>query len=125
MALSWSLEEVSDWQSLKNETEGVITDALIWYTMFVGVNRITETSWTEFYARIKLWERMYDPSMSRIGEDGTLQYINVTPEMVRRRIGMFTNASTLTRLQFLKSVGGALDEYVKEAERDGGRTSDA
>jgi hypothetical protein len=88
MPLNWNIEKVADWQQLSQNPEQLqITDTLVWATMAIGMNKITADNYNEFYARLYLSQKL----------DGD---VTVTKADVKRRIGLTTNASTLTRKQF-------------------------
>jgi antitoxin (DNA-binding transcriptional repressor) of toxin-antitoxin stability system len=65
MSLDWSIQNVSDWEALtENDTDISITEALVWHLLVVCMGSITESNWTEVYARIALIERLDGPSLS-------------------------------------------------------------
>jgi hypothetical protein len=100
LSLNWSIRNVADWQQLADDpTEAVITEGLVFLAMGVSLPAITEKNWTEFYARVALYERLYG-SMIHIGGDPR----PMTALDVQRRIGLSTNASTLSKTAFLKST---------------------
>jgi hypothetical protein len=68
------------------------TNALIWLTIPVGISRITPKNWEEFYRRAFIYRRVRGSS------------VELTAQDVRNHIGLSTNASGLTKLQFLKSI---------------------
>jgi hypothetical protein len=61
------------------------------------MNEITEDNWREFYARLHLLELM---NGAYAHTPNGPYYI--TREQIKRRIGLRTNASALTQLQFTK-----------------------
>lgn len=96
MALNWNLSKVKDWPTLQKDThEAQITDALISATMAVGIHTITEHQAKEFYKRLRLLELMEGAYFLKGGEPAY-----ITKEDVERRIGLTTNAGTMTRHQF-------------------------
>lgn len=106
MSLRWDLSEIKNWKEVNTDEEWPITDRLIWGTMIVGINPITETNWREFYARFHLVELLNGAFLL---ENRKPRYIK--PEEVQRRVGLNTNASSLTRPAFLKLK---LNRYFKE-----------
>lgn len=110
MSLNWNLEKVKDFKEISEGGEWRITDTLIWATMGVGINRITEENYVEFYARLHLQELLWGTYMM---ENGKSKYI--TLEDVKRRIGLSTNVSNLTRSQFNKlKLSHYYDEILRE-----------
>lgn len=108
MALSWNIEKCRDYKELTKDENRTLTDTLIWATMFVGIPTITENNAKEFYARLRLMELLNGTFVS---QKGKAYYL--TLEDVERRVGLTTNAISLTRAQFLKSkVNRYFDEIV-------------
>ena len=76
-----------------------VLNSLIWITMSIGISSITEKNWEDFYTRMKLLG--VDRNLLRIDENGS-PTIPISAEDVRDHIGLMTNASTMTKSQFLK-----------------------
>ena len=121
MALHWNLSEIEDFHALHNtgpdgepkgsdaDLEGdrqwAITNHLIWMTLGVGLNRITEDNCEEFYRRLVLLS--YQSGHGYGDADVTLADL-------RRRIGLSTNANVETKAAFDNRLK---KEMVKRAER--------
>lgn len=106
MALNWSVNKVKDWETLsKDAKEWNITDALIWATMWIGMPEIKKSNAEEFYARVHLHELLAGTALNT--QDGPYY---LTKEDVMRRIGLSTNASSMTRHKFNSSL---LSKYYK------------
>lgn len=124
MSLDWSVERMKNFNVLTTlvipafETyEGErkwlpLTEALIWATMHVGINGITEDNWKEFYYRLHMWEGTIGPSL-RLYDTAKPRFI--TPLEVYAHIGLSTNASNLTRAQFVKKLSKTLEWKSKKA----------
>lgn len=124
MSLDWSVERMRNYDVLttltvNNTTEEdgdltrkwlPLTEALIWGTMHIGINSITEKNWQEFYNRINAWEKLLGPSL-RLYDSKELRYI--TPLEVYMHIGLYTNASSLTRNEFNKKLFDNLERDNK------------
>tara|TARA_R110000803_G_scaffold125263_1_gene192904 strand:+ start:223 stop:618 length:396 start_codon:yes stop_codon:yes gene_type:complete len=78
-----------------------VLNSLIWITMSIGMNSITEKNWEDFYTRMKLLG--VDRNLLRRDEDGNYT-IPISAEDVRDHIGLHTNASSKTKTQFLKQA---------------------
>tara|TARA_R110001583_G_scaffold36911_2_gene121065 strand:+ start:292 stop:687 length:396 start_codon:yes stop_codon:yes gene_type:complete len=78
-----------------------VLNSLIWITMSIGINSITEKTWKDFYTRMKLLG--VDRNLLRRDEDGNYT-IPISAEDVRDHIGLHTNASSKTKTQFLKQA---------------------
>jgi hypothetical protein len=76
-----------------------VLNSLIWTTMSVGMDKISEKNWKDFYTRMKLIGS--DRSLLRKDKDGNYT-VPISAQEVKDHIGLMTNASTLTKLQFLK-----------------------
>lgn len=98
MALNWNVSACD--QSACWDDEGNMTQtccSMIWATMLVGINHITNENFEEFAYRLEFDRRLCGTFKS--GNDKPL-----TPEAVRPFIGLSTNATARTRLQFEKKT---------------------
>jgi len=96
MPLTWDMTSVNNWSELKEGAEWSKTEALIFSTMTIGMNTITDTNANEFYARIKILEGVIGSFVYIDGDDYFF-----TPADIQRRIGLHTNGSSDTRTKFL------------------------
>ena len=99
MALNWNIEKVKNLPEIQTDEEAPITDSLGGATMPVGIREITEENYKEFYARLNMAERMR--GTYRYNKDGAVW---MQLEDVKRRIGLYTNASTFSRAEFIKRM---------------------
>lgn len=111
MALNWNLSKCADHEELMTDATWRITDIMIWATMFVGIPEITESNYKEFYARLSLIERLNGTFLNL---NGSPRYI--TLEEVERRVGLSTNAGTITRAQFTKQKVGNYFNKITQGE---------
>jgi len=96
-----------------------VLNSLIWITMSIGMNSITEKNWKDFYTRMKLLGA--DRNLLRIDEDGNYT-IPISAKEVRDHIGLHTNASSLTKSAFLKHAYKVSSrETESEAKSIGGK----
>ena len=127
MSLNWDLTEIEDSDGLFEErADGeryldAVTNCFIWTSLVTGLGphwKLDDTFAPEFYARIKLLEKVGGSLLnSTDGETVTPYWI--TWDDVKRRIGLKTNAGTKTRAQFIKSaVIVDMDRWVREAKAD-------
>jgi hypothetical protein len=100
MPLTWDITEVVDFVDIKEGAEWSKTEALIFSTMSIGMNTITDTNANEFYARVKVLEGSIGSFVSVI-VDGEFTDYYFTPADIQRRIGLHTNGSSDTRTKFL------------------------
>ena len=116
MPLDWNTQ-ASNPPLPQDENEEIVQNTLLHLTMIVGINNITEATWQEFYARCVVLEKLNGSYMRRKKKSG-LEDRPITPEDVKRWIGMRTNASTMTRAQFMKAhVGGFMMRTIREAKK--------
>jgi hypothetical protein len=96
MSLDWAVEDVKDWETVcwiegtKPDTKRLnpITEILIWATMHVGINEITEKNAEKFHSRLM--------QLHEIGQAiGYNKDGDYTPslEEIKQHIGLGTNAS--------------------------------
>jgi len=129
MALTWNLEAIEDhrdvcWVESDLDEEGnqlyrlnPVTESLIWMTIPVKLGEITEKNAGEFYARLKMIERMNGPMMWHTDDDGHKVDDYFTAEMVRSHIGLATNVGNETRQKFLSGFKFDLDRDVHDYTR--------
>jgi hypothetical protein len=78
-----------------------VLNLLIWATMIIGINQITEKTEKEFYSRICAF-RGIDPLF------GVLEYndtdYKITKFDIHNHIGLRTNATPITKAQYAKKI---------------------
>jgi hypothetical protein len=111
MSLNYDLQNVkADW---KSDDVWPITNALIWGTMSVGMNSITEANWREFYTRAYIIQTIHG---SWIYENGDHRFI--TPQEIRDHIGLGTNATNYTAAKFKSSIDRRMREQAQQILRN-------
>lgn len=106
MSLSYQLDEIENWKDLKPGTVQTVCFA----TMFVGCPIIAESGkddWRKVAARVHAWETV----TGMIRADGE----RIGPDLIRRFIGLRTNASRMTDAQFRKNLASVAERRAKEA----------
>ena len=88
-----------------------VLNTLIWVTMSVGMSEITEDNWKDFYTRMKIMGK--DRSLLRRDKNGGYT-VPISAQEVKDHIGLTTNATRLTKLQFLKRAYRIVYENVKK-----------
>lgn len=112
MSLDFDFRNIDNYKELcyKLDDDGEIiemkaeTNNLVWLTMNTGINEITEDNYEIFYRRVKYLEDLTGYYISEVNEETGERESLVTKELVKKHIGLSTNASKRTRLQFIKSV---------------------
>lgn len=114
MSLNWDITNIENHEELLVDSpdgDGKVldglTNGLVWISMGTGLGK----NWSldaefapEFYARIRLLDKMDGPLLTQGGEP-----YKITPQDIERRIGLKVNVSPKTRAAFLKSIGNDLD----------------
>ena len=116
MALNWTVEDIKDYESVcwieadwTDDMRGIkpgdkvlnpVTDALIWLTMVVGIGTITEKNASEFLARVRIFEGLNGPMLTRLINNEIVDQ-PITAADVAAHIGLHTNASKNTKTEFL------------------------
>ena len=120
MAITWDLSAIKDskeicWIPSKDEEGmfelGAMTNTLIWATMLIGLDSITEKNSKEFHKRLIEFEVIHGDGMLVDGEGKTRQ---PNLEEIQLHIGLTTNASRMESRKW----GSNIKRMVKEeAER--------
>jgi len=125
MALTWDLGKIDGYKEVcfipEIDLDGTIsgdkqmnpvTEVLIWTTMLVGINQITDKTYVDFYKRIKLLEETGSHLLSGTDEKGNLVESNPSLQDIYFHRGLSTNATRWTEKQFCKRLGERLLENV-------------
>jgi len=118
LSLNWDITNIENHEELLVDSpdgDGKVldglTNGLVWISMGTGLGK----NWSldaefapEFYARIRLLDKMDGPLLTQGGEP-----YKITPQDIERRIGLKVNVSPKTRAAFLKTLRGDLDSYAR------------
>lgn len=113
MSLDWNITQCGHVAALVADTPGgwPVTECVIWLTMIVGIGEITAESAEKVHARIYAWETVAGP-LSTSGRA-------ITPDDIRRRVGLRTNASPRSDALFRKKVREKLEsDAARKWQRD-------
>jgi len=123
MSLNWDLTAVKDRQSVcfkeadEHEKYGDMKSGsyqLIELTMIVGINKITEANHEEFFIRLRMYERVCGLCLWTTDDDGKRHSV-LTADLVKAHVGLRTNASAKTKVQFdkwlVKRVRQSAEQY--------------
>lgn len=88
-----------------------ITNALIWSTMSVGMNEITEDNARRFYDRLRLQQKLFGPELRRPDGSG----VEISFDDVKANIGLRTNATNHKDAAWLKMT---FDSHANEVSRE-------
>lgn len=99
MALTFNFEKVKDFKKKIRSKRGMaVKTALIYATMAVGMNEITEKNYKVFYSRLCAFEHLFGPYFYTGGKKTKPAYI--TLDEVKAFIGLHTNACRLSAAEF-------------------------
>jgi len=118
MSLDWDITDVKNWEELtESEDEKQITQTLVFHSVPVGISPITEKNWKEFYIRVAVWEKAFGATLRKHNieapEGERFEERPIRPNDVRRRIGLRTNVSKVTKDQFNAMVTNALRRDIE------------
>lgn len=134
MSLDWSVKNVKDFETrcwitltedwpsrlLKagDEVVNPVTETLVWLTVSTGMPEITEDNAAEFLARTRIIEATYGAMLSVRLLSGSIVDKPISAEDVYNHIGLYTNASKMTKATFTKNIYDVLLKKSREALSD-------
>jgi hypothetical protein len=137
MSLDWSIENVENQRDLcwhkrdEKAPDGedlydlkVLTEALIHMTITVGMSKITEQNYEEFWSRVAMLEEVHGPNIIRRTADG-VESVYITLEDVKNHIGLHTNAAPMSRTKFNGDVINRLKRKVEDRKRKEKKNAEA
>lgn len=117
MSLNWNIHRIANYETVcrtpnadGTSSLSTATEGLIWATMLVGMNNISEKNAAQFYARLAVWERLN--GAIRASATASQPY---TVAEVRAHIGLGTNATNETEARWRKRI---IERELVAARRD-------
>jgi hypothetical protein len=110
MPLNWNSSKCKPAQ---DKGEEQMRHTLCILTVRIGIFEITQKNAAEVYARVHILEEINGAFHTQAMPEGLMQRPYL-PSDIKRWIGLNTNASSLTRTQFLKSISNQMDDYARE-----------
>lgn len=109
MSLDYFLGDIEDYKTLCFNEDGMNheTKGLIFATIGLGIDRITEKNWREFAIRLRIWEQVVGCFCYHDG------HYFLPPQVVRQHIGLSTNASKKTRAQFFDHLASVVERRIE------------
>jgi hypothetical protein len=106
MSLNYDLTKIENSEELFDDNTGMnaVTESLIFYTIFIGMNQITETNAEKFFERVYLYEKLFGATVSYINENNDRVERNIKFSDIKRHIGLHTNATSLSDTAFKNNV---------------------
>lgn len=98
MSLNWNAKDAENWNKVSDGAK----ESLIFHTMFLGINRVTEDNYRDFYRRYIQFNRA----------QGYEEPYYLTAEDVHNAIGLHTNASPITPAAWRKKLAEWLDDWA-------------
>jgi hypothetical protein len=128
MALTWDIAEVKNYKRTcyDQATKKAIgdddyfrlkpmTEMMIFITMSIGMNEITEKNYGKFFQRLSEYEEICGPQLKK--PDGRcktgFRSVYTTIDDVRRHIGLWTNASRISPQKWVGTKSRWIKQNVK------------
>lgn len=124
MAIHWNIENCENLPRVENKKGSAVpelTDTLIYATVIVGVNPITEKNYMTMYRRMTALEvisgrgLISGPKYSA-GRGPSGDGVGIRPDQIKMHIGLSTNASPLSDAAFRKKLVDIILDDVKNRE---------
>lgn len=80
------------------------TKSLIFGTMSIGINSIKYSTAPDFYARWKILEKYVHHYLYHIYQNGEFEYVYLSPDILRKHMGLSTNASSRSLSEWLEAM---------------------
>ena len=117
MSLNWNIDRIANYETVcrtpnadGTSSLSTATEGLIWATLLVGMNGITEKNAAQFYSRLAVWESLN----GAIRSNATASQPYTVAE-VRAHIGLGTNATNETDARWRKRI---MERALVDARRD-------
>ena len=102
MALDWNISNCENWESLTDsEEEYRKTEYIVFTAMAIGVPKITKDTYRKYYMRMLIYRDL---------NGDTEEYI--TLQDLKKRIGLWTNASKKTEAAFGRYMVGSYNTWA-------------
>lgn len=108
MSLDWSAKGVENWDAINTDENWAWIECVIFDTMAVGINSITEANYKEFRRR----QFMARAAMGYSHKELKELTETLSEEFLHSLVGLTTNASSLTITAFNKKLISNLESKV-------------
>lgn len=108
MSLNWSAKDIAQWETVNTDENWPAIQNVIFYTMTVGIPRITASNHEEFLARVLKQNSAYGCSFEELR---TMK--ETYSELLPKLVGLSTNASALTITAFNKRLLNAIQDRME------------
>ena len=131
--LEWSLRNIARFKSNRNDyyTPVVnkkgqkvfdinpITKYLVYQSMVIGLDEITQSNVDEWLIRLNFLNRLYGSSLMTRDEKGVAKPYKITFENLERHIGLKTNSHRFTRKKLVSNcVSGMMKDITYQVYQD-------
>lgn len=121
MSLDFDVSKIKDYKDVTTAPYDVggrkqwhpVTNSLVWWTIPIGINQITETNIDKVWERIQVWQALTGSVMGNSERE-----IWLTREDVFMHIGLSTNASNKTDTEFYKTLVRQVRDGFGNPNRD-------
>lgn len=93
MSLNWDISDCANSEELLTEEQWPMTEFMIFSTMIVGIGKITEENVSEYYSRIRFYERLNGHFFKTKDEFGNFEGKDFPPSELKKYIGLRANVS--------------------------------
>lgn len=93
MSLDWNITNCVDADNLLTEDQWPTTEFVIFSTMVMGIGEITEENVSEYFARIRFYERLNGTFFRRKDEFGNIEDFPFPAQQLRKYVGLTANVS--------------------------------
>jgi len=127
MSLTWDVGNIEGFKELCYipvvDEDGVatdkiqlnpITEVLIWGTMPVGISKISDSNYVDFYKRLKCLEQTGIYLLTSFDDENNVVNSNPSLEDIYFHRGLSTNVTRYTEKQFCKQLGERVLEDVTQ-----------
>ena len=128
MALTWDLVKIKfpdeytlwvdnpnpDHKEGQEQVMNAVTEMIIFLTMFVGINEITNSKYKDFYKRIRQFETVTGAGL--LFHPETKESRMPTLEEIKWHIGLRTNATPYTKHKWTTNLMRMLDETISKED---------
>ena len=120
MSLDFDVSKIKDFANVTTSAFDIngrpqwnpVTNALVWWTIPLGIYKITEDNVDAFWKRLQLWQAIVGPVLNYADGD-----IWLTQDDVVAHIGLSTNATSKTQTQFMATCQKQLDSQLGGVHR--------
>jgi hypothetical protein len=104
MSLNWDITRVENSEEVFSDENKAVSESIIFYTLFVGMNSITEENVKNFFQRVYVFEKLFGPTVTYVDKNNERRDRYMKFSDIKRMIGLRTNATPMTETKFKSKV---------------------